>query len=436
LFKGDYRYLLIQENILSYPKYINSVADFSKHTKNLSLPIHRWFRFPAGFSAEWVTDLILSQKGETNDFTVFDPFAGSGTTVLCAETCGVAAIGIDAHPFLVRIAKAKLFWRSDVDRFKVTAKDILSTAKHLDTEVSEYPKLIQDCYSEESLLELHKLKFAWEKLGQNEPETELIWLALVSILRSTCQAKAGPWQYILPKQQRKNPIKPFAAFESRIELMCEDMQNFQRHFSETPHGVIENDSATSCVKVKKPIDLVVTSPPYPNNYDYADATRLETSFFGVTTKWADLQSTIRQYLIRSCSQHMAASEVLDTILDDPNLKPIIDELRTTCYSLQAARMKFSGKKHYDTMVAAYFSDLAKVWLALRSTCKKNATICFIVGDSAPYGVHIPVDKWLVALAQSMGFQSARFQKTRSRNEKWLLERKHKHPLCEGILWIN
>ncbi|MCF6158013.1 MAG: hypothetical protein E3K32_05445 [wastewater metagenome] len=28
------------------------------------------------------------------------------------------------------------------------------------------------------------------------------------------------------------------------------------------------------------VDAVVTSPPYPNNYDYADATRLEMTFWG------------------------------------------------------------------------------------------------------------------------------------------------------------
>lgn len=27
-------------------------------------------------------------------------------------------------------------------------------------------------------------------------------------------------------------------------------------------------------------NLVITSPPYPNNYDYADATRLEMMFWG------------------------------------------------------------------------------------------------------------------------------------------------------------
>ena len=29
---------------------------------NLSLPIHRWFRYSAGFSASWVKDLIEREK--------------------------------------------------------------------------------------------------------------------------------------------------------------------------------------------------------------------------------------------------------------------------------------------------------------------------------------------------------------------------------------
>lgn len=228
---------------------------------------------------------------------------------------------------------------------------------------------------------------------------------------------------------------PFAAFENRINLMSEDMTRFQKYFSSTPVGLIEHDSALSCSKVNKSVDLIVTSPPYPNNYDYADATRLETSFFGVTNRWADLQGTIRHFLVRSCSQHMGVGDDVDRILDDRNLDPIIDELRATCYALSDAKNRFRGRKRYDAMVTAYFADLAKVWLALKPICKENTQICFIIGDSAPYGIHVPVDKWLIELAGSAGFKHRYFQKTRQRNEKWLLARKHKHPLYEGILWV-
>lgn len=39
------------------------------------------------------------------------------------------------------------------------------------------------------------------------------------------------------------------------------------------------------------------------------------------------------------------------------------------------------------MIALYFLDLAKVWWHLRYVCKEGSTVCFVIGDSAPYGVY-------------------------------------------------
>src|SRR6266567_9547919 len=50
---------------------------------NMRLPVHRWFRYSAGFSAEWVKS-VLAEVRKTADVTVLDPFAGAGTTLLAA----------------------------------------------------------------------------------------------------------------------------------------------------------------------------------------------------------------------------------------------------------------------------------------------------------------------------------------------------------------
>ena len=50
---------------------------------NMKLPIHRWFRFSAGFSAQWVSEVIrkeINKKG--NNINLLDPFVGSGTALL------------------------------------------------------------------------------------------------------------------------------------------------------------------------------------------------------------------------------------------------------------------------------------------------------------------------------------------------------------------
>jgi len=200
-------------------------------------------------------------------------------------------------------------------------------------------------------------------------------------------------------------------------------------------GFLESDART-CAGVPGDWNLVVTSPPYPNNYDYADATRLEMSFFREIAGWGDLQASVRQHLVRSCSQHVPERAInLGDVLDEDDLRPIAGELRAVCEQLAEVRQTKGGKKTYHLMVACYFRDLAAVWKSLRRVCATGATVCFVVGDSAPYGVYVPVIPWLGALAKSAGFSAFRFERTRDRNVKWK-NRKHRVPLQEGRLWVE
>lgn len=184
------------------------------------------------------------------------------------------------------------------------------------------------------------------------------------------------------------------------------------------------------------VNLVVTSPPYPNNYDYADATRLEMSFFGELASWGELQSKVRRHLLRSCSQHVPERAIdLEEILSYPALEPIREEISKVCHELSEVRLTKGGKKTYHLMVACYFLDLAQTWLSLRRVCDNPSQICFVIGDSAPYGVYVPVVDWLGRLAIAAGFHNFRFERTRDRNVKWK-NRKHRVPLCEGRLWVQ
>ena len=106
-----------------------------------------------------------------------------------------------------------------------------------------------------------------------------------------------------------------------------------------------------------------------------------------------------------------------------------------CHQLEIERLGHGGKKAYHLMIAAYFSDMLRIWYELRRVCRSGANICFVVGDSAPYGIYVPVDKWLGELAVFAGFGAYHFEKTRDRNIKWK-NRKHRVPLHEGRLWIR
>ena len=91
------------------------VGHTSNFLDNMRLPVHRWFRYSAGFSAEWVKWLLAERKGR--ELRVLDPFVGSGTTCLACDEMGVPSLGLEAHPFVHRVALAKLSYMADPERF-------------------------------------------------------------------------------------------------------------------------------------------------------------------------------------------------------------------------------------------------------------------------------------------------------------------------------
>lgn len=157
----------------------------------MSLPIHRWFRYSAGFSAEWVEETVaacLGQAAPDRKFCVLDPFAGSGTTLLACDCLGVSSCGYEAHPLVYRIASAKLLWGADASQFRKMAEDILTTAQTEHSEIGDYPDIVFKCYDEKNLAEIDSLKKSLYSRKDASPYWQLSWLAFVSILRSASHA--------------------------------------------------------------------------------------------------------------------------------------------------------------------------------------------------------------------------------------------------------
>jgi DNA modification methylase len=421
---------------LTEKRVVSRVARSGTFTDNMKLPVHRWFRYSAGFSAEWAEQLIR----EYSPSIVLDPFAGSGTTLLAAEAAGVLAYGYDSHPFVARLATAKTHWNQPDGKLLEAKKELLRVAsQNMSPEMGVVPELLNKCYTPEVLLHLYILRDAYLScaLRFDSEISQLLWLAITAVLRSCSFVGTAQWQYVLPNKRKSKSLDPFTAFEQKIADMVEDMSILRSTGCRSDAVVLLQDARTmSEIVPLNSIDLVVTSPPYPNNYDYADATRLEMMFWGEIRGWCDLQETVRQFIIRSCSQHATAEKLnLETLLADKSVDSIREELSIVCNELAEVRKTKGGKKAYHTMIAAYFCDLSKVFQALRPICKIGSTLCFVIGDSAPYGIYVPVEKWLGRLAIASGFDSFSFEKLRDRNIKWK-NRKHRVPLHEGRLWIK
>jgi len=402
---------------------------------NMALPVHRWFRYSAGFAAQWVGE-VLEQWDIKPGQIVLDPFAGSGTVPVVCDTLGISSIGVEAHPMVARICKAKLLWTTPVERVTEFAVQVLRCSRNQTTKATAHAMLLQRSYDEDVLAVLDGLKTSWMSLQDRSPESELVWLALTSILRSTSKAGTAQWQYILPNKTKKKVLPPLLAFQQQIEMIKSDMRWMQLRAERSHAEIITGDARTLASSTTKQVDAVITSPPYANNYDYADALRFEMTFWGEVNGWGDIHDKARKYLMVSSSQHSSRERLkLDDLLDVEAVKPIRQELELVVRQLATVRESHGGKKHYHTMIAAYCRDIGLVLQQLRRVCKSGSRMCWVIGDSAPYGIYCPIDKWIAELAMSAGFQSYHFDKLRDRNIKWK-NRKHRVPLKEGLLWIE
>jgi DNA methylase len=195
--------MMAQTQTLLFPDAAteSGVADRTSSTfvDNMSLPVHRWFRFSAGFSAEWAK-AVIRDAARDGAKRVLDPFAGSGTTLLAAEDVGVESAGVEAHPFVFRGAQGKLLRRGSVDDYLKLAKAVRGRAAKAAGAVPGYPDLIGKCYTPEALAKLHALRMAVEESASDSAAWQLVWLTLAGILRIT--SCVGTWK----NRKRRVPL--------------------------------------------------------------------------------------------------------------------------------------------------------------------------------------------------------------------------------------
>jgi hypothetical protein len=168
---------------------------------NMKLPVHRWFKYTAGFSAEWVKSVI--KKYKKSDSMILDPFAGSGTTLVAANELNLPSIGYEKQYFIRRIAHNKLHYNVNLNHLNKLYNGVINNNSFRDFDFEEQADLLKKCYDKETLKTLTLIKNNFIKINDNTLEAEIIWLAITAILRTTSSAGTAQWQYILPKKNKK-----------------------------------------------------------------------------------------------------------------------------------------------------------------------------------------------------------------------------------------
>lgn len=427
-------------------------ANLGTFQDSLRAPIHRWFAYPAGFSFRAVEEALRSYQIKPG-MVVYDPFAGTGTTNVVAKQQGVHSFGVEAHPFICFVAQTKLFWEFDLPTLHheidlLVARIRERTRSHDTAQIpveTIFPELVCKCYHRDKLARLYLCREAITTLPPGAFR-DFAKLGLTTLLRSIADVATG-WPYIAPQKAKgagkvETSVDVAEALRRWLYQMSRDVQAVSAGSQSPGRATIIEGDARSCHEVIEvdSVDLAFTSPPYLNNYDYADRTRLEMYFWDEARTWGDITQNVRTRLMMSATTQINRSDY-----DEAHL--LSDDLLTTVPHVAAAlapkitqmsqqRLVKGGKKSYDIMVARYFHDMLYAFRETYRVLKPGAAFLLILGDSAPYGVSIPTETYLGEIGKAVGFARYELEELRARGGKWKENpQRHKMPLRECILTL-
>jgi DNA modification methylase len=432
----------VKENIPIYAEVEAKVLEnFGTFADSKNAPIHRWFQYPAGFSYKAV-EYILDQHSIVPGHLVYDPFVGTGTTVVVCKRRLIESYGVEAHPFVHEIAEVKTDWdintkklREEIQNAALALEFNIGEARTQD--ISGLPELVHKCFSRSNLQRLFFIRsYIQNKVARRYKK--FFFVALTSALRQASAAATG-WPYIAPKKRIKEK-DGLEVFIKQLYTMVGDIETTPPESREIPSHIILGDSRNSGLPSES-MDFAFTSPPYLNNYDYADRTRLETYFNGFANSWGDITEKIRRKLIISATTQVNRGDyhVHDILSDDLKLanRRIADELQTKVNLLSSQRLEKGGKKSYDIMVGQYFNDMLSTLIDVFRVLRDQGSFVLILGDSAPYGIHIPTEHYLGELGLGVGFKEYRVKELRERGKKWRGNTQRHHvALKESILTLR
>lgn len=408
---------------------------------NLKEPVHNWYKFTAGYSFKLVEEISKVEKLNLNSL-LFDPFSGCGTTLVTAQKLQIPALGNEAQEFMYNIIQGKLFWNIDLDEVYNWLSELeKSLRKENQYHVSSdnFHELLKSLYDEKNLFELYYIKSFLNKTDIKKDTRLFLFLAISQTLHRTAIHPISI-PYIVRTKTIKNPGRAFETFRSIIVSMVGDVECYMKlkHTS----TIFHHDSRKKNEKIRdNSVDCCITSPPYLNNLDYGEISKVHSHFFGITSSWNEITEKVRKTLVTGATTHYKKSDfrydsfrTTEFFLSNESL---VSELIKQSKRLTRISSERGGKKSFDILMLLYFEDMYKVLKEVRRVLKKGKRAYLMVGDSAPYGEYIHTTDILGRIAVSIGFKNYQITEVRKRGNKWnSLKYRHNKTLGESMLILR
>ena len=333
---------------------------------------HGLHPYPAKFIPQIPNTLIqeLSSDGET----VADIFCGSGTTLLEALRLKRNAIGIDANPLAALISRAKTTPLTDsefqeLEAHRVACERILGKAatRTEDLFLDGQPfrssgwrparDICEFWFEPPAVEELAELRVQIDQVSSER--ARVLCAVCLSAIIVTVSKQDSDTRYV----RRSKSLEPggvIRRYLSQISAAISAVRRMSALVEERLSCKVLNANILEAPETM-PLDLVVTSPPYPNAYSYHLYHRTRMIWLG---------------------------------LDSERFKKI--EI--------GSHRKYSAKGRNRATPETFRSEFEGIFRWLRHRLRHQRYACFVIGDSTIHGTLVDNASLLSAAGATAGFR--------------------------------
>lgn len=373
-------------------------------------------KFKEAFSKSLVEHLL----DETKASRVLDPFSGIGTTALTSAGKGATAIGIELMPVGILAARAISYATNDVSLsdFTQAADGLLRRVSDPANAESKYRfkhvRITEGAFPGRTEDDLAKAREFLSSVDSPQLRT-LLEFACVSVLEEVGYTRKDGqylrWDYRSGRSLRsrvdKGPVLDLTtALESKLGIMISDTNALQSDRSDGSAEFLQGSCLDRLATLNdSTFDLVVTSPPYANRYDYTRTYALELAWMGMDQSGF---SQLRQQMITATVENHTKYDKLNrafgsrsTWRNTVRLSSSHSALEEILASLRKHRSELSNP-NVIRLLEGYFLEMAYVVAELARVLEPGGTIVMVNDNVQYHGEHVPVDQILSDFAEGSG----------------------------------
>lgn len=329
---------------------------------------------------------------------VFDPFCGSGTTLLEGYLNGYRTFGCDMNPIAARIARAKV---GILDVEPDIVREALGTlvarledapakpADEVDQFDSKCLEEISNWFPNPVISKINWLLAAIRCVSEGVIR-DFLEVVLSSVIREVSQQDPTD----LRIRRRKDAIQDADVFQLYLNALDTQYARIEKFWSVRgyspnrfhPSKVVEGDSRRREILdvlglTRNSVDLVLTSPPYATALPYIDTDRLSLLvLFGMN---ASARRPVEQYLVGSREIMTNERRQLEQMINDSeNGLP-----ESVCGYLQELYRRVSKadvgfrRKNMPALLQRFFQDMASVLENCYQVLRPGGEAMIIIGDN-------------------------------------------------------